>query len=123
MGRHDYRLSGQRIELSNLCFDARDADRTHIDDELAYLPPVAVDIDANFDPERWDEPLVGGYVPWVQSPIGVPCLECRNPMVYVASMATPARFDDTPFINNGSGYQFHFACDRCLTLSVVAQWT
>lgn len=102
-GRHDYRLVGDQIVLSNLSFDTRGVQTTR---RSEALKSIAVDLFADI---RQHEPLVGGSVPWVQAPVGVPCLQCREPMVYVAAMTTPARFRGQPFINNASGYQFHFA--------------
>lgn len=44
-------------------------------------------------------------------------------MVNVGSMADPVGFEAPFVINNESGFQYHFACDTCHRVSVIAQWT
>ena len=43
--------------------------------------------------------------------------------IHVAAMSNVENFKPRVPINNESGYQYHFACNRCRTLSVVAQWS
>jgi hypothetical protein len=64
------------------------------------------------------EPLVGGDPHWRGNPQSVSCWECNRPMTFVASMGSPRGFSPPVSIE---GLHDHFACDRCKTLSVIAQ--
>lgn len=44
-------------------------------------------------------------------------------MIYVAAMAPTDLFIPEIYINNGSGFQYHFACPDCFTLSVLPQFS
>ena len=68
-------------------------------------------------------PTVGGALPWIADPLDVRCRRCKDEMTFVAAMANVEGFDTYVPINNESGYQYHFACDTCHTLSVIAQWS
>ncbi len=64
------------------------------------------------------EPVVGGEPHFGGMPRAVDCWGCRKPMRFIASMATPRGF--TPAVTI-SGWQDHFACAACRTVSVVPQ--
>ncbi|MCI0642461.1 MAG: hypothetical protein L0Y72_15370 [Gemmataceae bacterium] len=51
------------------------------------------------------------------------CPQCRRKMVFVAAMTSTTGFEQYIPINNESGFQYHWACDVCGILSVIAQWT
>lgn len=128
MGRHDYRVEhAQRVvRLLNAAISV-----TEFGGARRTTPPLArryaklTPFVPGESPE--DEPspgaLVGGEPLWTQSPERVLCPECDEAMVYVAAMTTPDAFEPPFVINNESGYQYHFACNTCGTLSVIAQFT
>ena len=64
------------------------------------------------------EPTLGGDPHWRGNPQSVSCWTCHQPMVFVAAMATPVGFEPSVAI---TGWHDHFACDRCRTLTVIAQ--
>ena len=72
-----------------------------------------------------DRTQIGGEPDWVQDDERVICPRCRDAMRFVAALGTTWRSGLVPeiTINNGSGYQYHFACDRCAVLSVFGQNT
>jgi hypothetical protein len=127
MGRHDYVIehAARRVTLRNVAISV-----TQYGDAFGTLPalqrryarltatdPTESPYDACFGP------LVGGVPLWTQGPEQPRCPECDEPMVYVAAMTTPDAFDPPFVINNESGAQYHFACNPCGILSVIAQWT
>ncbi len=71
----------------------------------------------------WEHTQVGGAPPWVQGPRRMRCRLCRDEMIFVAALASTKGFEPYVPINNESGFQYHFACNGCRTLSVVGQWT
>jgi hypothetical protein len=92
--------------------------------QLEWLPPnlnpSAQDSNEAYSAER---PQVAGYPAWVQDPQHVFCKTCRRGMVFVAAMANTTGFDPYIPINNEGGFQYHFACNSCRTISVIAQWS
>jgi hypothetical protein len=86
------------------------------------LNPTPEDIEDKYG--RPYESRVAGEPEWQQSPIRVYCRQCRQAMIYVASLAsaTPG-FEPVVFINNDSGFHYHYACNDCHTLSVIPQWS
>lgn len=127
MGRHDYVVdhTARRITLRNVAISTHEFGKAHGTTpplERRYATLVATDptdspYDVNFPP------LVGGSPLWVQDVERALCPDCDEPMVYVAAMATPYNFEPPFFINNEGGFQYHFACNACGTLSVIAQWS
>ena len=71
-------------------------------------------------------PQVGGVPHWIHDPAALLCRLCRKDMIYVAAMAPTDLFIPeiyTNNINNGSGFQYHFACPDCRTFSVLPQFS
>jgi tetratricopeptide (TPR) repeat protein len=127
MGRHDYAVEHlqQRITLRNVAIAVAEYGRAHdttpkLQRRYAKLVPTDA-TDSPFDVDFG--PLVGGAPLWTQSPERALCPDCDEPMVYVAAMATPRAFEPPFVINNESGFQYHFACNACSVLSVIAQFT
>ena len=134
MGRLDYSVAadGLSVRLENTAFATKQYGECfgHLPRipkqyvELAWVPP-------NLDPSQeeidkacpWDRPQIAGSVWWTQQPCHVFCRSCRKVMMFVAAMASPTGFEPYIPINNGSGFQYHFACNACRTISVIAQWT
>lgn len=116
--RQDYQVLGHQLVVISPTCKVPDPHGS-----LGPLPPQSARLKASSLQPNWNQPLVGGEIPWVQSPESTFCWKCKSPTVYVAAMAWPRSFDERVFINNGSGYQYHFACDACHTVSVLAQWT
>lgn len=134
LGRHDYRLEGQRVVLENVAIDTTSfGEAMGRLEELPQQPARLVEQEPLVDPteerleayyDRWEErPQVGGVPYWIQDPEWPVCRACRAAMVFVAAMASGEDFEPYVGINNCSGFQYHFACDRCMTLSVIAQNT
>jgi len=127
MARHDYVVSHaeRRITLSNVAISVQEygkARRTTppLERRYARLAPVSVTadpFDINFGA------LVGGEPLWTQNPEQALCPGCDEAMVYVGAMSTPEQFEPPFLINNDSGFQYHFACNACGTLTVIAQCT
>jgi hypothetical protein len=93
---------------------------------LEWVPPQLNPTEADLDQfcaGDWGRPQIGGTPAWVQNALRVFCKTCREEMVFVAANATTSDFEPEIWINNGSGFQYHFACDACHTVSVIAQWT
>jgi hypothetical protein len=136
MGRHDYEIDLDRlvVRLVNLtisvtqfgeAFDTM-PELSKQPARLATIEPMRV-----ADCHSCDDLLdlfdsgtqVAGTPNWAQDPERVYCRSCREEMEFVAAMASVDEFEPYVPINNESGYQYHFACDRCKTISVIAQWT
>ena len=85
--------------------------------ELRPIPPDA-------EPGA-DRPQIAGAPDWVQDWEPAFCPLCHAPMSFVAAMGSTWRMGFAPelTINNGSGYQYHFACAPCRVLSVFGQNT
>ena len=134
MGRHDYRLDfpTMKILLDNVATMTN-----RFGDVFGTLPPIPKQyvqlewLAPNLNPSAkdleaaapWDRPQVAGTISWVQSPEHVFCRNCREEMVFVAALASTTGFEPYIPINNESGFQYHFACNSCCTISVIAQWT
>lgn len=134
MGRHDYRIDRAQESLDLLTVGI---DTITYGEPMSEAAPIAAQF-AALEPqpeiEDSDEedlagmedemgPLVGGEPLWVQNAVRVFCPRCREEMVYLAAMSTTVQFEPTIAINNESGFQYHFGCDACALLSVIAQWT
>ncbi len=79
-------------------------------------------------PNREPQPdvtQIGGQPDWVQDFERPFCPACQSEMQFVAALGTMWRSGFKPEItvNNGSGYQYHFACNGCDVLSVFGQNT
>jgi tetratricopeptide (TPR) repeat protein len=127
MGRHDYSVDHAEkcIVLRNVAISTKEFGKPFdappkLQRRYAKLVPTKP-TDSPFDVALG--PMVGGAPLWTQSPELALCPECDEPMVYVAAMTTPEAFEPPFVINNESGFQYHFACNACRTLSVIAQWT
>jgi hypothetical protein len=126
--RHDYMVDGEAKVVDLLGVAANDvkikqfgsANKT---EPLIPRQPVALrKIDSSSPPQE-DRPQIGGEPDWVQDFERIFCPKCQEEMVFVAAMGCVDKLQPRIMINNGSGYQYHFACDRCRTLSVFAQNT
>jgi hypothetical protein len=135
MGRHDYQLDfpARRMTLLGVGLDVvefgeavgRAPEIPRQWAGLQWLPPIATPDEADLDlaDDSYDGPLVAGQPLWTQAPQRVYCPRCRHEMVYVAAMSSTHDFEPPVHVNNESGFQYHFACDSCSVLSVIAQWT
>lgn len=75
-----------------------------------------------------EEPLegqcqLGGDPAWVQDPVDAHCPDCDAAMVFVARLASPNGFPDSPAIAGESGALYYFACGPCRRVAHIAQWT
>jgi hypothetical protein len=137
MGRHDYEVDGDRLAVKLVNVGTNTAKYGEARSVMPLLPPQYARLewqdpipdpppgkegDNEYHPD-WDRPQVAGKPGWTQEPLRVYCRTCREQMVFVAAMATVEDFGPKVWINNGSGYQYHFACNGCRTLSVIAQCT
>jgi hypothetical protein len=126
MGRHDYEVDQQTmtVRLVNVATSTKRYGKP-----FSTLPAIAkqfVQLNWKLSEEElqaWERPQVGGVPFWTQEPLNVFCNSCREEMVFVAAMASTPGFEPYIAINNESGYQYHFACNDCHTISVIAQWT
>jgi hypothetical protein len=132
MGRHDYQVDQQTmtVRLVNVATSTK-----RYGEALSNLPAISKQfvqlnwIPPNENPTEeeletpWERPQVGGVPLWTQDLLNVFCKSCRQEMVFVAAMASTPGFEPYIPINNESGYQYHFACNNCRTISVIAQWT
>lgn len=129
MGRHDYEVDQQTmtVRLVNVGTSTK-----RYGGALSTLPAISKQfvqlnwIPPNENPTEeelqvWERPQVGGIPLWIQDPLNVFCKSCRKEMVFVAAMASTPGFE--PYIPIEVGYLYHFACNNCHTLSVIAQWT
>jgi hypothetical protein len=133
MGRHDYEvdLGTRSIKLGNVAISLKEygqplstvppLQKRYVD--LEWVAPKLHPTEEDIDAVGWEHPQIAGTPFWTQNSQRLNCRTCRQEMVFVAAMATTEEFGPEIFINNGSGYQYHFACDRCHTISVLAQWT
>jgi hypothetical protein len=124
MGRHDYEVDLEALEvrLVNVGISVTEFGKAY--DTLPPIPQQYVRLEKDSgDEEAWEQPQIGGAPNWTQQPQRVFCRACRSEMIFVGAMASTTGFQlDVP-INNESGYQYHFACSNCRTISVIAQWT
>ncbi len=75
-------------------------------------------------PPENDRTQVGGEPDWVQDFERAFCPLCHDEMTFVAALGSYSKdFVPELTINNGSGYQYHFACAPCGTLAVFGQNT
>ncbi len=135
MGRHDYELLADErtvklvaVGLSRELYgEANDegAELHQVPVKLEWIAPRFVADDEEVDDgDIGDEaPQVLGAPRWAQSAERVFCRRCREEMVFVAAMASTSDLGDAVALNNESGFQYHFACNDCRTVSVIAQWT
>lgn len=134
MGRHDYTVDLDRMQIKlnkvtlnrikdfSKPFGEYEATGRHFV-RLERLKPKKRPRAANIEQYCEIGPLVGGAPPWYQDPTEMKCPTCKTDMVYVAALSSINDFGASIPINNESGYQYHFACDKCLSLSVLAQWS
>ena len=135
MGRHDYELLVDEravrlvaVGLSRELYGEANDDGTelpHVPVRLDWLAPRSVADDEEVDDADIgeEEPQVLGAPRWTQSPERPICRRCKEVMMFVAAMASTKDIGDYVAINNESGFQYHFACNGCRTVSVIAQWT
>ena len=135
MARHDYAVDGDELEIRLLDVQLPaikkyskpygtfpEIKRKYV--RLEPLPPRDVAGDEELQDDYSEVgPLVAGVPPWIEEPVAMHCPQCEDEMTYVAAMSNVESFKPRVPINNESGYQYHFACNRCRTLSVVAQWS
>lgn len=95
------------------CLEPREPQEVSDDDDAA--------VDQFYELPR--TPQVGGVPHWIHDPAVVLCRLCRKDMIYVAAMAPTDLFIPEIYINNGSGFQYHFVCPDCFTLSVLPQFS
>lgn len=92
--------------------------------QWARLEPNQAIVDADPDDDLPPAaPQVGGTPRWIQQPERLFCKQCRGEMTFVAALAGTGEFDVSVVVNNASGYQYHFACPACRTITVLPQHT
>jgi hypothetical protein len=127
MGRHDYVIDGRSVQLLAVALSEQQYGRAYETAEPLAAVPVSLHWRAPIDPEAdvWppDAPQVLGTPWWVQSPLRVFCRGCHGEMVFVAAMGTSQELGSYVAVTNESGFLYHFACNACRAVSVVAQWT
>ena len=132
VGRHDYGidLSIMRVTLGPVTlerikdFSTPSGTIPSIRKQSASLQWIKTKSDpTENDIEQYGEmgPQVAGTPPWIEEPLTVCCAKCEQEMVFVAAMNSTYEFEPVVPINNESGYQYHFACDDCHAISVIAQ--
>jgi hypothetical protein len=132
MGRHDYevRLDTLDVQLVNVAISTQRFGQPvetlpAIPRQLVHLEwqPPRLNTSAE-DLNQWshrDVPQVAGTPFWIQHPLRIFCKTCRQEMVFVAAMGTAYGFE--PVVEIVDGQQYHYACNACHTISVIAQWT
>lgn len=124
MLRRDFAFEGRALRLVGVHGAFQACDPTPPVAPLSTRPARLV---PNLPDEQgfadWRYTQVGGVPFWVQGPRRVRCRSCREEMVFVAALASSTGFEPYVPINNDSGFQYHFACNECRTLSVLGQWT
>ncbi|MCI0380407.1 MAG: tetratricopeptide repeat protein [Gemmataceae bacterium] len=137
MGRHDYAVDPERMEvrLLNVAISTKDYGERFRESpkvppiptqfvRLEWFPPRTYPDEEEPDTETpWNSLHLGGSPYWVQLPQDYYCPQCRRKMVFVAAMTSTTGFEPYIPINNESGFQYHWACNDCGILSVIAQWT
>ena len=124
MGRHDYEVDLETLEvrLVNVGISV-----TRFGKACDTLPPIPQQFvgleDGTGEDDGWEHPQIGGVPNWTQQPERVFCRGCRSEMVFVGAMASTIGFEPYVPINNESGFQYHFGCGNCRTISVIAQWS
>lgn len=91
---------------------------------LPRQPVRLVPLGADAEPGS-DEPQIAGQPDWAQDFERAFCPGCHDEMVFVGAMGSTRAMGFFPeiTINNGSGSQYHFACNPCRVLSVFGQNT
>ena len=125
-GRHDYELNlfTREVRLVNVIASTKRWG-TPLSNHPTF-PPKPVDLKPL--PDEWNADdlsencLVGGEPDWCQEPRRLFCRTCRQQMIYVASLTSTWHLAP-PIPLNDAGWNYHFACDRCKTISVIAQCT
>jgi hypothetical protein len=132
MGRHDYevRLDTLDVRLVNVGIATQRFGRPvrtqpTIPRQFVRLEwePPRLNASAE-DLSQWSYrcvPQAVGTPFWIQDPLRVYCRSCRQEMTFVAAMGTTYGWE--PVVEIFEGLQYHFACDACHTISVIAQWT
>ena len=134
LGRNDFlvRWPERRVEwiaheLSPKTFGRKSAaaptlPKTNIG--LRWLPSVSCVEEIPFEEMRGDPPQIGGDPDWAQYLERLYCPRCHEEMLFYGSLGSTDDFK--PFsimVNNGCGYLYHFACNRCHVISVISQCT
>ena len=125
MFRRDFGVNGRVVQLLGVNGAFQACERRARVENFSGRPVRLARVSPPGDDELgdWQHTQVGGAPCWVQSPRRVRCRLCRDEMVFVAALASSSGFDPYVPINNESGFQYHFACNACRTLSVFGQWT
>jgi hypothetical protein len=130
LSRRDYQIAHaeRRIECIGVgAKNYRDFGKAYSTLEaIPRLPVAVVPIGPDGEPGT-DRTQVGGEPDWVQDIERVFCPCCWNEQVFVAALGSTYGDDEwlepNITINNGSGYQYFFACKDCNVLSVFGQNT
>jgi hypothetical protein len=131
LGRHDYEIDVEHQALRLIAAESSPEEYGEAFDEFGVLPETPIELEwiparAYVEGERlrWpdDAPQILGEPWWIQTPLRPFCRKCRDEMTFVAAMAS-IDLGKYVAINNDGGFQYHFACNACRTLSVMAQWT
>ena len=128
--RRDFRIDEARREVELLGVRAHPAEIADFGKPLGTLDriarqDVALRLLGDADPVENDRTQVGGDPDWVQDFARAFCPLCFEEMTFVAALGSDWRSGFVPelTVNNGSGYQYHFACASCRTLAVFGQNT
>jgi hypothetical protein len=129
--RRDFRVDqdGRRVEIVGVSANAASLAELGkaVGEPLAPIARQSVTlraIDPAAPPES-DRTQIAGEPDWVQDFERPFCPLCHDEMTFVAALGSDHRSGLVPelMINNGSGYQYHFACAPCGTLAVFGQNT
>lgn len=128
LARRDFRVDHAAAQLELLAVAAIPASIASLGKRTGRLAPI-VPQPAALVPHPGgagtDRPQIGGEPDWVQDFERAFCPLCAEEMRFVAALGSTWRsgFEPEITINNGSGYQYHFACNACSVLSVLGQNT
>ncbi|NOU27155.1 MAG: hypothetical protein HOO96_04530 [Polyangiaceae bacterium] len=126
--RRDFRVDHAAARLELLAVAATPSTIASLGKRIGQLAPITPQ-PAALGPHSgvagMDCPQIGGEPDWVQDFERAFCPLCAEEMRFVAALGSTRRcgFEPEITINNGSGYQYHFACNACSVLSVVGQNT
>jgi len=135
MGRHDYKVDTEkmRVKLETVTlpgikqFSEAMSKTPAFRKQFAQLKtrkPKKRLREADLDAYGIMDSMVGGLPPWIaDDPPEIRCRHCNEEMTFVAAIGNIEEFEPQVAISSECGYQYHFACDDCHTLSVIAQWS
>ncbi|MFO0546873.1 MAG: hypothetical protein U0271_00730 [Polyangiaceae bacterium] len=124
--RHDYAVDADGTTLTLLAVHADAAALARAASSLRPIPSIArqnamLINRASLSSEPPYSTFVGGDPPWLGVPLDINCPRCQRSMLFVAALGQVSQFKPPMSFNGGVGYQLHFACDPCRTLSVIPE--